>query len=112
YNLWKNAKFVETENNALKEFTNLKEKNAASNERKIFLESQGTEFKYIIKTLEDTIKGFEATIKDLRNNEITLKAQHKELVKELTLLKNKNEDAENRKKQLENKINKIIEDRD
>ncbi|CAG8729426.1 13700_t:CDS:2 [Racocetra fulgida] len=133
YKLWKNAKFVETENNALKvenyalkfelstlktkyidlekEVTNLKEKIAASNERKIFLESQGTKFKYTIKTLKDTIKGFEATIKDLRNNEINLKAQHKELLKELTLLKNKNEEAENRKKQLENKIKKIIEDR-
>ncbi|CAG8473232.1 5917_t:CDS:2 [Racocetra fulgida] len=73
-----------------KEITNLKEKNAASNERKTFLELQGTEFKYTIKTLEDTIKGFEATIKDLGNNELNLKAQHKELLKELTLSRSVN----------------------
>ncbi|CAG8727903.1 22739_t:CDS:2, partial [Racocetra persica] len=134
YNLWKNVKFFETENNALKvenyvlkselstlktqyidlekEITNLKEKNATSNERKTFLELQGTELKNTIKTLEDTIKSFEATIKDLGNNELNLKAQHKELLRELTLLKNKNEEAENRKEQLENQISKIIEDRD
>ncbi|CAG8638051.1 26224_t:CDS:2, partial [Racocetra persica] len=111
YNLWKNVKFVKTENNALKfelstlktkyidlkkEITNLKEKITTSNERKTFLELQGTKFKYTIKTLEDTIKSFEATI-NLKNNEINLKAQHKEFLKELTLLKNKNEKAENRK---------------
>ncbi|CAG8731557.1 43275_t:CDS:2, partial [Gigaspora margarita] len=134
YNLWKNAKFFETENNALKvenyalkyelsnlktrytdlekDITNLKEKYIASNERKIILESQETEFKYTIKNLKDTIKDFEATINDLKNNEINLKEQYKELLRKLTLLKNKNEESENRKKQLENKINKIIEDRD
>ncbi|CAG8458517.1 30966_t:CDS:2 [Gigaspora margarita] len=67
YNLWKNAKIFEAENNALKvenyalkyelsnlktryndlekDITNLKEKYVASNERKIILESQETEFK-------------------------------------------------------------------
>ncbi|CAG8670717.1 39146_t:CDS:2 [Gigaspora margarita] len=134
YNLWKNAKVFETENNALKvenhalkyklsnlktrytnlekNITNLKEKYIASNERKIILESQETEFKYIIKNLEDTIKDFEATINDLRNNKINLKEQYKELLRELTLLKNKNKESKNRKKQLKNKINKIIEDHD
>ncbi|CAG8844635.1 34321_t:CDS:1, partial [Racocetra persica] len=52
------------------EITNLKEKITTSNKRKSFFESQVTEFKYTIRTLEDMIKGFEATIKDLRNNEI------------------------------------------
>ncbi|CAG8586792.1 2537_t:CDS:2 [Dentiscutata erythropus] len=70
----------------------------ASNERKIILESQETEFKYTIKNLKDTIKDFEATINVLRNNEINLKVQYKELSRELTLLKNKNEESENRKK--------------
>ncbi|CAG8606851.1 46491_t:CDS:2 [Gigaspora margarita] len=119
YNLWKNAKFFETENNALKvenhalkyelsnlktrytdlekDITNLKEKYIASSERKIILESQETEYKYTIKNLEDTIKDFEATINDLRNNELNLKKQYKELLRELTLLKNKNEESENRK---------------
>ncbi|CAG8630562.1 15856_t:CDS:2 [Cetraspora pellucida] len=88
--------------------TNLKEKLIASNERKIILESQEAKFKYTIKNLKDTIKDFEATINVLRNNEINLKAQYKKLSKELTLLKNKNEESENRKKQLENKINKKL----
>ncbi|CAG8459678.1 35495_t:CDS:2 [Gigaspora margarita] len=66
-----------------------------------------------LKRLELNVEdSFEATIKGLRNNEINFKAQHKELLSELTSLKNKNEEAENRKKQLENQIKKIIEDRD
>ncbi|CAG8690356.1 8465_t:CDS:1, partial [Racocetra persica] len=59
--------------------------------------------------LEITIKDLEA---ELRNNEIKFKAECKELVTELNLLKNKNKEAETRQKQLKNKINKIIKDRD
>ncbi|CAG8755007.1 25958_t:CDS:2 [Gigaspora margarita] len=80
-----------------KDITNLKEKHIASNKRKFILESQETKFKYTIKNLKDTIKDFEATINDLRNNEINLKVQYKELSKELILLKNKNKKSENRK---------------
>ncbi|CAG8632834.1 10634_t:CDS:2, partial [Racocetra fulgida] len=87
YNLWKNAKLFETENNALK------------------IENYADS-----KKQSKTSKTQSKTLKQNSEIEIKFKAERKELVTELNLLKNKNEEAENRKKQLENKINKIIED--
>ncbi|CAG8563469.1 35339_t:CDS:2 [Racocetra persica] len=113
--------YVCPQNNALKienyvvksELSNLKAKYTVLEKESIHLkekyESQEIGFRKTIKDLEITIKDLEA---ELRNNEIKFKAERKDLVTELNLLKNKNKEAETRQKQLENKIDEIIEDRD
>ncbi|CAG8651970.1 19829_t:CDS:2 [Racocetra persica] len=111
--------YVCSQNNALKienyvvksELSNLKAKYTVLEKENTHLKekykSQEIGFRKIIKDLENTIKSLEA---ELRNNKIKFKAERKELVTELNLLKNKIKEAETRQKQLENKINKIIED--